>query len=144
MTTFSASVGAWILKSKRRTDYVFLQSVQDVIDVMQKPVGAGGNMPVDTGFLRASLDVKNGSMPTGFKTKTKYEAGSYVLNDVAYTLTISKAHAGDILYAVYLANYAWFQEYGSQGRNGRAFVRLAAMQWKRIVSDNVRKAQAVK
>ena len=144
MTTFSASVNAWVLKSQRRMDFVFRESVQDVIEVMQKPVGAGGNMPVDSGFMRASLDVKNGSMPTGFKTKTKSEPGSYVLSDVAYTLTINKAKAGDVLYAVYLANYAWFQEYGSNGRDGRAFVRLAAMQWQRIVAENVRKAQAIK
>ncbi len=141
---FSATVDAWTRKSKRRMLAVFQQSVQDVVDVMQTPVGAGGNMPVDTGFLRASLTAQIGAMPSGYQMKTKFEPGAYVLDSAQYTLTINSARLGDTIYAVYLANYAWYQEYGSQGRDGRAFVRLAALQWQRIVSDNIRKARAIR
>jgi hypothetical protein len=142
--SFSATVDAWTKKSKRRMRVVFQQSVQDVIEIMQTPVGSGGNMPVDTGFLRASLRANIGAAPTGYITKTKYEAGAYQLDSAQYTLTITKANIGDTIYAVYLANYAWFQEYGSQGRDGRAFVRLAAIQWQMIVRENIRKARAIK
>lgn len=141
---FSANVDGWIAKSKRRMLAVFQQSTQDVIELMQTPVGAGGNMPVDTGFLRASLQTQIGSAPVGFKTKTKFTKGAYTLNSAQYTLTINRAKLGDSIYAVYLANYAWYQEYGSQGRSGRGFVRLAAIQWGRIVADNVRKAKVIK
>lgn len=142
--SFSASVDRFISRSRRRMLVVFQQSVQDVIGVMQTPVGAGGNMPVDTGFLRASLTVDINSMPQGYKVKTKYEAGSYVLDEAQYTLTINRARLGSKIYAVYLAEYAWFQEYGSRGHDGRGFVRLAAMQWKVIVARNVEKAKALK
>lgn len=144
---FSAKVDAWTRKSKKRLLVVFQQSVQDVVDIMQTPVGAGGNMPVDTGFLRASLQAKIGSPPTGFKTKGRLEAGAYraevSATQMEYTLTINRAQLGDTIYAVYLANYAYFQEYGSQGRSGRGFVRLAAMQWPRIVQENIRKARSI-
>jgi len=122
---------------------VFQQSVQDVVGIMQTPVGGGGNMPVDTGFLRASLEAKIGAAPTGYKRKTSNEPNSYTLVSAQYTLTINSARIGDTIYAVYLANYAWYQEYGSNGRAGRGFVRLAAQQWQRVVRDNVRKARAI-
>lgn len=142
--TFSAQVDAWTQKSKKRMRVVFQQSVQDVVEIMQTPVGSGGNMPVDTGFLRASLQAKIGAAPTGYMTKSSNEPGAYQLDSAQYTLTISKAKIGDTIYAVYLASYAWFQEYGSQGRDGRAFVRLAAVQWQAIVRENIRKARAIK
>jgi hypothetical protein len=141
--SFSATVDAWTRKSKKRMRVVFQSSVQDVVEVMQTPVGAGGNMPVDTGFLRASLEAKIGSPPQGYRVKSKFDFG-YQLDSAQYTLTINQADIGDVIYAVYLAEYAWFQEYGSQGRAGRAFVRLAAMQWSRIVQTNVRKARNIR
>lgn len=139
--TFSADVNAWVRKSKKRMLVVFQQSVQDVVDIMQTPVGAGGNMPVDTGFLRSSLTAQINVAPQGYTKKSG--PGPYVLDEAQYTLVINSAKLGDTIYAVYLAEYAYFQEYGSRGRDGRGFVRLAAMQWQSIVNDNVRKAQAI-
>ena len=63
MSTFSAQVSAWVRMSERRIETVFKEAAQDVISEMQE-VGpsvanpdshGGGNMPVDTGALRASL-----------------------------------------------------------------------------------------
>lgn len=139
--TFSATVDAWTRKSKKRMLYVFLQSVQDVVEKMQTPVGSGGNMPVDTGFLRSSLQASINVVPSGYMKKTK---DSYVFNESQYSMTIGNAKLGDTIYAVYAAKYAGYQEYGSQGREGRGFVRLAAQQWQSIVRANVGKAQSIK
>lgn len=141
--TFSATVDAWVAKSKKRMEVVFKQSVQDVVGIMQKPVGGGGNMPVDTGFLRASLEAKIGAAPTGYKVKTRFIHGAYRLNDAQYTLTINRAALGDTIFAVYLASYAWYVENGSQGRSARGFVRLAALQWRSVVASNVKKARNI-
>lgn len=137
---FSADVGAWARKSKKRMLIVFQQSVQDVTDRMQTPVAKGGNLPVDTGFLRASLRGSIGTPVTGYLMKDPLKK-HYTLVSAQYTLTINKAKLGDTIYLVYLANYAWYQEYGTQRMAGRGFVRLAAQQWQSIVADNVRKAQ---
>lgn len=139
---FTASVNAWVTKSKKRMLVVFQQSVQDVTDIMQTPVKLGGNMPVDTGFLRASLRGSIGAPTTGYLQKDPKQQ-HYTLVSSQYTLTINGAKIGDTVYLVYLANYAWFQEYGSQGRAGRGFVRLAAQQWQDIVARNVKKAQEI-
>lgn len=141
--TFSAQVADWARKAKKRNLVVFQQSAQDVISLMQTPVAAGGNMPVDTGFLRASLTTTINAPAQGYRSRPtdKY---SYDWAEAEFVLTINKTKIGDSIYAVYLANYAWFQEYGSNGREGRGFVRLAALQWQKIVDDNVRKAQAIK
>lgn len=141
--SFSAQVSDWVKKTKKRQLVIFQQSTQDVVFEMQRPVGSGGNMPVDTGFLRSSLETTINAPAQGYKQRPT-DAFSYDWAEAQFTLTINRAKIGDSIYAVYLANYAWFQEYGSQGREGRGFVRLAALQWQRIVDDNVRKAQAIK
>lgn len=140
---FGAQIDAWAKKVRKRMLAVTQQSVQDVIAEMQRPVSSGGNMPVDTGFLRASLEAKIGVAPSGYKTKTKFTPGSYRLIDAQYTLTIAGMKVGDTLYAVYLANYAAHQEYGTSKMAGRGFVRLAAQQWPAIVARNVAKARSI-
>lgn len=141
---FNATIDRWIEKSKKRMLIIAQQSTQDLVKIMQKPVGAGGNMPVDTGFLRASLETRIGTLPTGYKQKTSKEPNSYKFDDAQYTLTINRMKLGDTIYGVYLASYAIDQEYGSQGRTGRGFVRLAAQQWQRLVRENVRKARNIR
>jgi hypothetical protein len=146
--TFTADVSAWVRKSKKRMLVVIQQSAQDVIELAQKPVGAGGNMPVDTGYLRASLTTTLNTPGASYPAKARFEPNSYSAEvgaaEAQYTLTINRMKLGDTIYAVYLANYAYFQEYGSQGRTGRAFVRLAAQQWRSIVAKNVRLAENIK
>lgn len=133
MAKFSATVDAWVRKSKQKTEAVFKTAVQSTIDDMQTPVGAGGNMPVDTGFLRASIQASlnapvlrqmpNPGGAAGFATDT--------------SLVIAGAELGDTIYATYGANYAVYQEYGANGKPGRGFVRLAAQNWQANVNRAV-------
>jgi len=138
--SFSAQVDAWVLQTKQRQEAVFKESSQRVIEEMQKPVAAGGNMPVDTGFLRASMLTTLGAPAT----QIKFNPGSGVFNytGTETVLTIARAEVGDAIYAVYTANYASYVEYGTRGRAGRGFVRLAAQRWKSIVAEVVNEAKA--
>jgi hypothetical protein len=140
-SSFSATVDAWVAETEERLIAVFREAAQRVIEKMQVPVGAGGNMPVDTGFLRASLLATLNSPAEAIRFKPEnVEAFAYADQQVA--LVIAAARIGDTIYAVYTANYARFQEYGTEGRAGRGFVRLAAQQWQQVVSEVAAEAQA--
>lgn len=133
-SSFSAQVSAWVAATQQRSTAVFRESAERVIEQMQTPVAAGGNMPVDTGFLRASLQastsqpqpINPGAAPAEGSTHT-YSAG-------VASLVITGAELGQTVFATYTAAYAAEQEYGARGREGRGFVRLAAQQWPQIVS----------
>lgn len=134
--SFSAAVSAWVAKSERRIETVFKEATQDVISEMQEvgpsaanPNGFGtGNMPVDTGFLRASLQAainQPGAAAVVFRppsvTSAKYDPSPVAL-------TIAGAKLGQVIYATYGAAYAPRME----ARYG--FVRLASQNWQDIVS----------
>lgn len=99
---------------------------------MQIPVGEGGNLPVDTGYLRSSLQVAT-EMPTP-RGGAPEEGKTYSYNVGSVALTIAGAELGQTIWAVYGASYASAQEYGSKGREGRQFVAQAAQKWNLIVS----------
>lgn len=136
---FSAQVDEWVRKSERRMEAVFKESAQRVIADMQTPVGAGGNMPVDTGALRASLqatlDAPNEAVTSKEGAPTAYSEGQVAL-------VIASANLGQTVFATYSMNYARPVEYGSRGRAGRGFVRLAAQKWRAIVNQVVAEAKA--
>lgn len=138
---FAAQVGAWVAKTKARQEAVFKESAQRVIVVMQTPVAKGGNLPVDTGFLRASLMATIGP-PTASTTPNPGGEGKHSYDAGAVSLVIANASITDTITVVYTANYARFQEYGAHGKPGRRFVALAAQQWQAIVAEVAREAQA--
>ena len=134
--SFSATVSGWAAETQQRTEAVFKMAAQDVINESRKPVAKGGNMPVDTGFLRASLDVNlSGNLPATRKNEGKVPPPQDI------SLAIAQAELGQTIYASYTANYALHQEYGARGRPGRAFVRLAAQRWQTIVNNAARRLQ---
>lgn len=138
--SFDAQVTKWVQQTKQRQEAVFRESIQRLIEEMQTPVGQGGNMPIDTGFLRASLRLGIGPLSIAMvsnagKTSTSYDAG-------VYAVTISKIKLGEVASARYIANYARRIEMGfvgedSLGRSykqkGYGFVRLAVQRWPTIV-----------
>ncbi|MDH7787653.1 hypothetical protein QBD01_003680 [Ochrobactrum sp. 19YEA23] len=137
---FSGQVDDWVLATEKRLTAVLRESTRRVIEVMQTPVNEGGNMPIDTGFLRASLVVVvNGDPPPPNRDK---DGAKHNYNPSAIVLEIAKFNAGDRLVAAYTANYAQFVEYGAEGRPARGFTRLAAQQWGQIVYDVTVEAKA--
>ena len=164
---FAATVDAWTRKQKGGVENVFKQSVQDVIEIMQTPgwsvastksaikaggtkrkgvVGAsgkGGNLPVDTGFLRSSLRITIGAPATGLIDRP--EGNDYTWQqERSYTMTIAGADITQSIYAVYLAKYAGHVEYGTRYVQPRGFRRLAVQQWQQIVSANIEKAKKMR
>lgn len=134
MTTFSAQVSAWVSMSERRIETVFKEAAQDVILEMQE-VGpsvanpdshGGGNMPVDTGALRASLQA---ALNQPSNVVFRPPAGGNIQYDPSpVAMVIASAKLGDTIYATYSVEYAREMEY----RYG--FVRLSAQNWQEIVS----------
>lgn len=101
---------------------------------IQNPGGAGA-LPVDTGFLRASLTASLAGMPT-IREDARPEAGKrYEYSEAAIALVINGAELGQTLYFGYVAAYARHQHYGANGKPGRQWVTLAAQRWTQIVAD---------
>lgn len=133
---FAAQVDAWTKKSKRRMTAVFQEATSEVIeDVLQRT-------PVDTGFLRASLTVKEGKATPINPGARPTTGGVYTVQP--YELVINELSIGDTVSASFVAAYAAHVEYGARGRAGVGMVRLAAQNWPVHVSKAVRAAKAAK
>lgn len=137
--SFTAQIDGWVARTKQRTTAVFRTAAQDVRSEMQKPVGAGGNMPIETGFLRSSLQVGINTEPA--PASRDNPGGVHAYNETAADLTIAGADIGDVITMSYSAKYAPHVEYGARGRAPRRFVGLAAAQWQRIVTNATIKAK---
>lgn len=136
---FAAQVDEWTKMVDRRMTAVFRESTERVKDDMQTPVGAGGNMPIATGFLRNSLMASTASMPPMTRANP---GGSFSGGDAAVSLVIAGAEIGDTIYLGYTANYGGHVNYGANGRPPRQFVGLAAQKWPAIVDAVVAEAKA--
>lgn len=121
--SFEAQVAGHVARYRERLEAVYKQSAQDVIADAQVPVAKGGRMPVDTGFLRNSL-------------QTSLNGSTSLTGADSYVLTIAGAELGDVIEAGWTANYARAVEYGARGRPPRFFMRGAAQRWETIVQAN--------
>lgn len=140
---FAAQVDAWVKKTERRMEAVFKESTQRVVSEMQTPSGEGGNMPIDTGFLRNSVQATTDKPIPINPNANPVKPVGHVRGDVIYpyrsgdiSLTILGSKIGQIIYVTYTAAYARHQE------NRRGFVRLAAQRWQAIVSEVTREARS--
>lgn len=86
---FNSSAVALLTRARNRT-------VMGVVNEAQRPVGAGGRMPVDTGFLRRSIRAAIGKAPD--------ESSGSPLS------VLSFARLDQDVYIGWHAEYAWFQE----------------------------------
>jgi len=125
---------AYELKLKR----VFGASVQELAEEANEPVGNGGRMRVDTGFLRSSLKGQRHNMPSGAAEPSKGQryAKSQALDGAQESSLVAELlrwKAGDKFYLGWSANYARIREY----KDG--FMRTAAQRWEQIVQNNAKK-----
>lgn len=128
---FAAQISAFCSATKERQTAVFRESVERVVDAMQTPVAAGGNMPIDTGFLRASLRL---TKDAPISATLANPGGSHSYGGEV-SLTLAGAEPGETLFACYGAAYAAAVNYGRNGKPGRMFVQLAAQRWPMIVNQ---------
>lgn len=126
MTTFEAAVGEWARKVEGAFDVVFKEAAQELVSELNTLV------PIDTGFLRASLRASTTDMPL----LTRENPGGPMPDDMAeIVLVIAGAEAGDTIYLGYTANYAAYVHYGANGRPGRPWVAMVAQRWQSIVAQ---------
>ena len=126
--TFTAQVEAFVAKSRMKMELVFKESAQDVFDAAQQPKAKGGNMPVDTGFLRNSM-----------QSSLNGQGGAS--GPESYVMAIAGANLGDTVFGGWTAKYARHVEYGTSKMAGSFFALKAAQQWQAIVSKNAAKAK---
>ncbi len=135
--SFAAQIDDWVKQTEARQVAVFKESAQRVVEEMQKPVAEGGNMPVDTGFLRASLQ---GAI--GAPSEETPELRSAEATEQDIVLTIAKMRPGETFYATYGADYAAAVNYGTARMRGYRFVDKAAQKWQAIVRAVIDEAKA--
>lgn len=103
--------------------------------------GGSGNLPVDTGFLRASLVATLGKTPPSLVTynpegkRARYDPRR--INAIIDQATLEQG-----INFTYTASYAYYVEMGAHGRAGRRFVGLAIQRWPQIVSRSSRSLEA--
>lgn len=155
--SFTAQIDEWVGAQEKLLQQIFIAAALRVIEEMQRvgpskknPGGAGGHMPVDTGFLRASL-VATLNTPSSAVTVPSENVTAVTANVGQVEMIVLAAKLGDSIYAVYTAAYARRMEYGFVGtdalgrefnQSGYGFVRLAAEQWPNLVKEVVAKAKA--
>ncbi|MCX8282479.1 HK97 gp10 family phage protein [Phyllobacterium sp. 0TCS1.6C] len=140
--SFSAQVAAFAEKIPGAVEAVFKESVQEVVEEMQRPVAQGGRLRVDTGFLRASLMASTAAMPSINSRKSPVDGASYSYDGGQIEAVILGADINDTLFFGYTAAYAGHREYGSNGQAPDAFVRSAAQRWDTIVENKARELKA--
>lgn len=135
MGEFSAKVSAWVRSKKERIVATRNLAVEKVVGYAQTPVGAGGNMPIKSGFLRASIaSTRDGSIP--MKTYKPDGDGVFTYTGGGLTLTLAGADMDDVITVGWTANYARYAE------NKNAFMRLAAQRWPEAVREASRELEA--
>ncbi|MDX3973293.1 hypothetical protein [Shinella sp.] len=140
---FASEVDEWVQQTEKRINAVFRLSTQKAISFMQQ------NVPVQDGFLRASLVVLVNQPPP--KAEKSQEDGMGPFTDAYMQLQIASAVSGDRIVAAYTMEYARRLEYGFTGVDsiGRSYnqppvgwTRLAAQQWKTFVREATAEAKA--
>ncbi len=132
---FAAIVDAWCKEQPRRMEAVWKESSQRTVSLAQSYV------PVDTGFLRASIRASLDSMPP-LEASTRTKGSSYTYTGGDITATIASAELGKTIFVGYTAGYAGFVEYGTSRMAPRAFVGRAAEQWPVTVRQVAGEARA--
>lgn len=125
---FASSVADWASRTKQKLEDVVHASSQLVAEAIIE------GTPDRNGALARSFQVSGSSMPVmraGVSTGNGSHAGS--VNPAILGVPL-----GGTIYMGFTAPYAAEVEYGANGRNGHAMVRLAAQRWSEIVEQAVR------
>ena len=133
-SAFDKQVTAWARKSEQRLLLTYRQSLQDIVEEAQEPVGSGGNMPVISSFLRNSGDAALNQLPVGETVKPEdYVPRSW--DAEAALLVINRATFEDKFF------FGWTAVYANRVEEKRGFARLAAQRWPQIVTAAARKLE---
>lgn len=126
MSSFSATVDDWVLKTKEDIEAVFKTGLQYTVDEILD------RTPIDTGFMKSSLQ----GSTTGFLPLTGKQT-QLITPAAPVELVIAGLDISQTFYANYTANYAIYVENGARGRAGRGMVKLAAQNWQQNINRAV-------
>lgn len=102
--TMTATVTAFVQETELRLEVLAQSSIQDLIEIVQQPVGEGGKMRVKTGFLRATGQVSFSGMPAG------PERGEPGKTYKPMVVDLSALKTGMTVWFGWTANYAPYRE----------------------------------
>jgi hypothetical protein len=112
------------------------ESIQRLVDEISTPVGEGGNMPVETGFMRASLVAARGDVQLTKVEKPKGDATySYSAGQVG--LVLAETPMGETVTIGWTASYAEYVNYKRQ------FLGLGFQRWPQIVAETAAAATLI-
>lgn len=127
--TFSAQVEGFVTETEKRMVALAKQSTTDLINQVQTPVGKGGRMRVDTGFLRASGQMSLTGLPSGPVRGDPDK--KYTWNKATAVADFANFALGSTIYFGWTANYAKYRE----AYDG--FLITGIQNWQTIVNNVV-------
>ena len=138
--SFSKQIEAIVNKNIKVLEAVAKQSIQDVVNrsqlqgpsVANPSGGKGGDMPVDTGFLRASGAGSLEGMPSGPSSNPQKLPHKYSDNSVVSALANLKL--GDTFY------FGWTADYALKTNVRYGFMDKAIQNWQGYVTKNAEDA----
>lgn len=129
--SFTADIEDFVQVSDKRMTALMRASIQDVVINMQTPVGKGGRMRVDTGFLRASGQSSLNGMPSGpTRPPEGTLPGSLDWQPNQVNVTLGNMQLGAVFHFGWTANYARYRELYD------GFMEGSLQNWGRIVAFN--------
>lgn len=132
MSEFDVKVSKWVRETTQRMEAVFKESSKRVVRIAQVGVP---HIPVDLGFARASIRASAAEMPKIDSNFTNKEGQTYPYDEGDVILTINGITMGQTLFVGWTASYVGELEKGHSQQAPSGFVRLAALQWLRIVRE---------
>ena len=136
-TKFTAKVADFVKESDQRMNAVVLDSVQTTINIANNPRAKGGQMRVDTGFLRASGQVSFDALPVGpargVGRKNKNDTSLIYDAPESYSAKLAGFNLGQTIF------YAWSASYAAIRNTYDGFLDNAVQQWPDTVKASVEK-----
>ncbi|MGX1096518.1 HK97 gp10 family phage protein [Amorphus sp. MBR-141] len=145
-TSFAASVADWVHETEGALEAIWRESANEMIKELDVTKEQGGNVPIVTGFLRASLLASTSMMPEinpAAKPPKGAGEGSFGSNASNIEAVIAGAEFGQTLFVGYTAAYAARMEFGFTGSDalgryysqpGNLFVTRAVQRWPAVVN----------
>lgn len=125
------TIDEWVKKADGRLTAVTKTAAQAVATQANEPVAKGGNMRVDTGFLRNSIKAQVGGTPRGPSDASKERQG----DAEAVETTIARWDTNKPLIIGWTASYAQHREV----RDG--FLEAELQKWQDHVESAVKEAK---
>jgi hypothetical protein len=134
---FAASVDDWVKAQKERMVKVAQESTQRLTSLISN------NVPVDTGFARASVRASLDDMPTIDPGSKGAEGQGYQFDPTSISAEITNLELGQTIHVGWTASYINALEYGHSKQAPQGFVRLGCAQWPQIVAEVTAEAKAL-